>query len=185
MFLVPESGRRQADTANSCAPGRRLFRPKPEALPRITHFCRLDRRQHCVIERAVAAKPSGLRRKRARPSSLYLPDKNLCMREDSTRCLCLKLKLFFVHLGVDGRYIRGFRRVSMSIELQPDICVIGGGPGGLAVALGAAAAGKSVVVVEKSVLGGRRLSESIPRHVLLAASRAVDWVRRATDFGIK
>jgi pyruvate/2-oxoglutarate dehydrogenase complex dihydrolipoamide dehydrogenase (E3) component len=73
----------------------------------------------------------------------------------------------------------------MSTELQPDLCVIGGGPGGLAVALGAAAAGKSVVVVEKSVLGGRRLSESIPRHVLLAASRAADWVRRATDFGIK
>lgn len=73
--------------------------------------------------------------------------------------------------------------LSMSTELQPDLCVIGG-PGGLAVALGAAAAGKSVVVVEKSVLGGRRLSEFITRHVILAASRAADWVRRATDFRI-
>jgi len=52
------------------------------------------------------------------------------------------------------------------------------------VALGAAAAGKSVVVVEKSALGGRRLIESIPRHALLAASRAQDSARRATVLGI-
>ncbi len=70
----------------------------------------------------------------------------------------------------------------MGKELQPDLCVIGGGPGGLTVALGAAAAGKSVVVVEKSALGGRRLTESIPRHVLLATSRARNSDPRATDF---
>jgi pyruvate/2-oxoglutarate dehydrogenase complex dihydrolipoamide dehydrogenase (E3) component len=52
------------------------------------------------------------------------------------------------------------------------------------VALGAAAAGKSVVLVEKNALGGRRLTESIPRHALLAASRAQDSANRATVFGI-
>jgi pyruvate/2-oxoglutarate dehydrogenase complex dihydrolipoamide dehydrogenase (E3) component len=72
----------------------------------------------------------------------------------------------------------------MSTELQPDLCVIGGGPGGLTVALGAAAAGKSVVVVERNALGGRRLAESLPRHALLAAARAQDCVRRAAVYGI-
>jgi pyruvate/2-oxoglutarate dehydrogenase complex dihydrolipoamide dehydrogenase (E3) component len=72
----------------------------------------------------------------------------------------------------------------MSTELQPDLCVIGGGPGGLTVALGAAAAGKSVVVIEKNALGGRRLTESIPRHALLAAARAQDSAHRAAVFGI-
>ncbi len=72
----------------------------------------------------------------------------------------------------------------MSTELQPDVCVIGGGPGGLTVALGAAAAGKSVVVVEKNAPGGRRLTESIPRHALLAAARAQDSARRAAVFQI-
>jgi len=52
----------------------------------------------------------------------------------------------------------------------------------LTVALGAAAAGKSVVVVEKNALGGRRLSESIPCHALLAASRAAKKAGRVTDF---
>jgi pyruvate/2-oxoglutarate dehydrogenase complex dihydrolipoamide dehydrogenase (E3) component len=69
----------------------------------------------------------------------------------------------------------------MSTELVPDLCVIGGGPGGLTAALGAAAAGKSVAVVEKNMLGGRRLSESIPRHALLAASRVADKARRVME----
>lgn len=69
----------------------------------------------------------------------------------------------------------------MSTELAPDLCVIGGGPGGLTAALGAAAAGKSVAVVEKSALGGRRLSESIPRHTLLAAARAADKACRIME----
>jgi pyruvate/2-oxoglutarate dehydrogenase complex dihydrolipoamide dehydrogenase (E3) component len=76
------------------------------------------------------------------------------------------------------------RPLAMSTELTPDLCVIGGGPGGLTAALGAAAAGKSVVVVEKNTLGGRRLSEAIPRHALLAASRAVEKACRVNDFAI-
>jgi pyruvate/2-oxoglutarate dehydrogenase complex dihydrolipoamide dehydrogenase (E3) component len=73
------------------------------------------------------------------------------------------------------------RSLAMSTELTPDLCVIGGGPGGLMAALGAAAAGKSVVVVEKNALGGRRLSEEIPRHAWLAASRAAEKARRIMD----
>lgn len=72
----------------------------------------------------------------------------------------------------------------MNAELRPDLCIIGGGPGGISLALGAAACGLSVVLVEKGALGGRRLRDTIPRHVLLAAARATSSVRRAADFGI-
>ncbi len=73
----------------------------------------------------------------------------------------------------------------MSAELEPDLCVVGGGPGGLTAAFGAAAAGKSVVLIEKDALGGRRLSEVLPRQALLAAVRAADSVRGAARFGIE
>jgi pyruvate/2-oxoglutarate dehydrogenase complex dihydrolipoamide dehydrogenase (E3) component len=72
----------------------------------------------------------------------------------------------------------------MSADPSPDLCVLGGGPGGLSLALGAAACGRSVVLVEKGALGGRRLTDAIPRHALLAASRAATSVRGATAFGI-
>jgi pyruvate/2-oxoglutarate dehydrogenase complex dihydrolipoamide dehydrogenase (E3) component len=72
----------------------------------------------------------------------------------------------------------------MSADTSPDLCVLGGGPGGLSLALGAAASGLSVVLVEKSVIGGRRLTDAIPRHALLAASRAATSARGAAAFGI-
>ncbi|MCI0598151.1 MAG: NAD(P)/FAD-dependent oxidoreductase [Beijerinckiaceae bacterium] len=72
----------------------------------------------------------------------------------------------------------------MNSELQIDLCIIGGGPGGISLALGAAAHGQSVVLVEKGELGGRRLTESIPRHALLAMSRAADGARNAAVLGI-
>lgn len=72
----------------------------------------------------------------------------------------------------------------MSGDSSPDLCVLGGGPGGLSLALGAAACGRSVVLVEKGTLGGRRLTDAIPRHALLAASRAATSARRASEFGI-
>jgi pyruvate/2-oxoglutarate dehydrogenase complex dihydrolipoamide dehydrogenase (E3) component len=71
----------------------------------------------------------------------------------------------------------------MNVDLPPDLCIIGGGPGGFSLALGAAACGRSVVLVEKGALGGRRLTDAIPRHVLLAASRAATSARRAAAFG--
>lgn len=72
----------------------------------------------------------------------------------------------------------------MNADLPPDLCIIGGGPAGLSLALGAAACGRSVVLVEKAALGGRRLTDAIPRHALLAASRAATLARGAADFGI-
>ena len=44
----------------------------------------------------------------------------------------------------------------MAKVLTPDICVIGAGPGGLAVATGAAAYGVKVVLVDKGSDGRRR-----------------------------
>ncbi|MGC2092098.1 MAG: FAD-dependent oxidoreductase, partial [Methylocella sp.] len=72
----------------------------------------------------------------------------------------------------------------MNADLPPDLCIIGGGPGGFSLALGAAACGRSVVLVEKGALGGRRLTDAIPRHAVLAASRAATSARGAAAFGI-
>jgi len=72
----------------------------------------------------------------------------------------------------------------MNADLLPDLCIIGGGSGGFSLALGAAAYGRSVVLLEKGALGGRRLTDAIPHHAVLAASRAVTLVRAAAGFGI-
>ncbi|MGI8570649.1 MAG: FAD-dependent oxidoreductase [Methylocella sp.] len=72
----------------------------------------------------------------------------------------------------------------MNADLPPDLCIIGGGPGGFSLALGAAASGRSVVLVEKGALGGRGLTHAIPRHALLAASRAAALARGAANSGI-
>ena len=73
---------------------------------------------------------------------------------------------------------------AMNRDLPPDLCIIGGGPGGFSLALGAAACGRSVVLVEKGALGGRRLTDAVPRHALLAASRAASLARGAAAFGV-
>jgi pyruvate/2-oxoglutarate dehydrogenase complex dihydrolipoamide dehydrogenase (E3) component len=71
----------------------------------------------------------------------------------------------------------------MSPDLEPDLCVVGGGAGGVSLALAAAARGLSVVLVEKGALGGRRLTRSVPRNALLAVSRAAEAARNTADFG--
>ncbi|WP_036260594.1 dihydrolipoyl dehydrogenase family protein [Methylocapsa aurea] len=73
----------------------------------------------------------------------------------------------------------------MSEILAPDICIVGGGAGGLSLAEGAAAFGLSVVLVEKGAIGGDRLAHAIPSHALLAASRFAASLRAAQDFGIE
>src|SRR3984893_4589758 len=72
----------------------------------------------------------------------------------------------------------------MNADLPPDLCIIGGGPSGFSLALGVAAGGRSVLLGEKGALGGRRLTDAIPRHALLAASRAATSARGAAGFGI-
>ena len=69
--------------------------------------------------------------------------------------------------------------------LAADICVIGGGAGGLHIATTAAAFGRRVVLIEKHRMGGDGLtSGSIPSKALLASARRAHEMRTASDFGI-
>lgn len=73
----------------------------------------------------------------------------------------------------------------MTKLLKPDICVIGGGSGGLTVAAGAAAFGAPVVLVEKGKMGGDCLNYGcVPSKALIAAAKRADAMRNATPFGI-
>jgi pyruvate/2-oxoglutarate dehydrogenase complex dihydrolipoamide dehydrogenase (E3) component len=68
----------------------------------------------------------------------------------------------------------------MAEELTPDICVIGGGPGGIALAAGAARLGVPVVLVEKGKMGGAGLSRgALPARALGTAAAAAEALRRA------
>ena len=74
----------------------------------------------------------------------------------------------------------------MSEILQPDICVIGAGSGGLTVAATAAAFGVSVVLIEKDKMGGDCLNYGcVPSKALIAAAKHVSSIREGLDFGIK
>jgi len=69
--------------------------------------------------------------------------------------------------------------------LTPDLCVIGAGSGGVAVAEAARAYGASVVLVEKARLGGNALSTgAIPAKALVAAAAHAQAVRDGAAFGI-
>ncbi len=69
--------------------------------------------------------------------------------------------------------------------VDADICVIGAGSGGLAVAAAAAAVGQRVVIVEKNRMGGGSLNYgSVPSKALLAAARRAQDMRTAGAFGI-
>ncbi|RPH95260.1 mercuric reductase [candidate division KSB1 bacterium] len=66
-----------------------------------------------------------------------------------------------------------------------NLVIIGGGPAGLATAIGAAALGARVAMVERGLLGGDSLHVgSVPSKSLVRAARAAAEVRRAGDFGI-
>jgi pyruvate/2-oxoglutarate dehydrogenase complex dihydrolipoamide dehydrogenase (E3) component len=71
-------------------------------------------------------------------------------------------------------------------ELKPAICVIGAGPGGLAVAEAAAARDVSTVLIEKSRMGGESLNRgSVPAQALIAATERIQAMRDGEPFGIK
>lgn len=66
-----------------------------------------------------------------------------------------------------------------------DICVIGAGAGGLAVAAAAAAVGQRVVLIEKHKMGGGSLNYGcVPSKALLAAAQRAHDMRTSQPFGI-
>src|SRR5215813_12413736 len=70
-------------------------------------------------------------------------------------------------------------------ELRPDLCVIGAGSGGLAVAAAAAQLGVAVVLIEKHKMGGDCLNYGcVPSKALLAAASRAHAMRTAAAFGI-
>ena len=70
-------------------------------------------------------------------------------------------------------------------DLSADICVIGGGSGGLSVAAGAAQMGTSVVLFERGLMGGDCLNYGcVPSKAMLAAGHIAALSRQAGHFGI-
>ncbi|MBV8608565.1 MAG: FAD-dependent oxidoreductase, partial [Singulisphaera sp.] len=66
-----------------------------------------------------------------------------------------------------------------------DLVVLGGGAGGLNVALEAARVGARVALIEKYELGGECThSACVPSKGLIQAARLVHQIRSAGDFGI-
>ena len=66
----------------------------------------------------------------------------------------------------------------MAETLKPDICVIGGGSGGLSVAAAAAAFGVPVVLIERGKMGGDCLNTGcVPSKALLAAAKRAETMR--------
>jgi pyruvate/2-oxoglutarate dehydrogenase complex dihydrolipoamide dehydrogenase (E3) component len=73
----------------------------------------------------------------------------------------------------------------MAETLKPDMCVIGGGSGGLSVAAAAAAFGVSTVLIEHHEMGGDCLNTGcVPSKALLAAAKRAELARSALPFGV-
>ncbi|MDP1908597.1 MAG: FAD-dependent oxidoreductase, partial [Hyphomicrobium sp.] len=69
--------------------------------------------------------------------------------------------------------------------LKPDVCVIGGGSGGLSVAAAAAAFGVPVVLIEAGKMGGDCLNTGcVPSKALLAAAKHAHAMRSGGAFGV-
>ncbi len=70
-------------------------------------------------------------------------------------------------------------------DLQYDVAILGGGPGGYVAAIKAAQHGLKTALVEKSYMGGTCLNVGcIPTKALLACAEAYREVKGARDFGI-
>lgn len=73
----------------------------------------------------------------------------------------------------------------MAEMITPDICVVGGGPAGIALALRAAREAVPVALIEKGRPGGADLSYgSVPSKALIAAADHHDLLRRGPAFGV-
>ncbi len=72
-----------------------------------------------------------------------------------------------------------------SERIAADICVIGAGPGGLAVATAAAAFGRSVVLIERHKVGGEALHYGcVPSRAMAAVANRAHDMRSAGIFGL-
>lgn len=70
-------------------------------------------------------------------------------------------------------------------EVESDITIIGGGPGGYVAAIQAAKMGARVVLVEKEMLGGTCLNWGcIPTKALVRSSEIFKNLREASEFGL-
>lgn len=70
--------------------------------------------------------------------------------------------------------------------INADICIIGGGSGGLSVAAGAAQMGAKIVLVEKARMGGDCLNYGcVPSKALLAAAKKAASLQHGQAFGIE
>src|SRR5438874_5855292 len=73
----------------------------------------------------------------------------------------------------------------MAEELKPDICVIGGGPAGIRLAVAAANAAVPVVLIENETMGGTNLSGgAVPSTAFIAAASLHETLRRGPAFGV-
>jgi pyruvate/2-oxoglutarate dehydrogenase complex dihydrolipoamide dehydrogenase (E3) component len=73
----------------------------------------------------------------------------------------------------------------MAEPVRTDLCVIGAGSGGLAVAAGAVQMGATVVLIEQGKMGGDCLNYGcVPSKSLIAAGRAAHAIRTAGRFGV-
>ncbi|MDA0707891.1 MAG: FAD-dependent oxidoreductase [Proteobacteria bacterium] len=73
----------------------------------------------------------------------------------------------------------------MTNILKTDICIIGGGSGGLSVAAGASNLGKKTILVEGGKMGGDCLNYGcVPSKALIAAGNAAQSMRTSEKFGI-
>ena len=73
----------------------------------------------------------------------------------------------------------------MTSRLTPDICIIGGGSGGLSVAAAAASFGVNVVLIEKDRMGGDCLNYGcVPSKAMIAAGKHAHAIAQAPHFGV-
>lgn len=74
----------------------------------------------------------------------------------------------------------------MAEVLEPDLCVIGAGSGGLSVAAAAAAFGVPVVLIEKGKMGGDCLNYGcVPSKAIIAAGKLAHTPAWSEKFGVK
>jgi dihydrolipoamide dehydrogenase len=70
------------------------------------------------------------------------------------------------------------------LQLESDITIIGGGPGGYVAAIQAAKLGAKVILIEKEKLGGTCLNWGcIPTKTLVRSAQVFDTLKKAEEFG--